>query len=86
MPQFQPLSGPGFKVHKKSATVELVRAEIQRRLVEGNIKATIPTIVPADRGRNSANWQVESWLGVSAAAQEAIVSVMREFDVEEPGS
>jgi hypothetical protein len=84
MSQFQPLTGPGYRVNKKAATVEQLRAEIQRRLSDLNINATVPPIVPADRGRNSANWQVDSWVGVPSAVQEIIVVVMREIEIEEP--
>jgi hypothetical protein len=83
---FQPLTGPGYKVNKKAATVEEIRAEIQRRLTAnpGTAKVAVPAIIPADRGRHTANWTAESWAGVPMAAQEVIAAVMAEFDVEQP--
>jgi hypothetical protein len=84
---FQPMSGPGFKVHKKSGTVQQVRDEIQRRLSQlAGPKLDAPPIVPADRGRWSANWRVEDWSGVTAhrsVVEPIVVGVMREMDVEE---
>jgi hypothetical protein len=86
MPQFQPLSGPGFKVNKPAATVQQIRDELQRRIAElpGGSSIAVPPIVPADRGRWSANWRVEDWSGVpadrKAAVQEEVVAVMRAFE------
>ena len=89
MSRFQPLSGPGWKVNKQAGTVEQVRAEIQRRigaLANGN-QVTAPPIVPADRGRYSANWKVEDWSGVPGAhrdvVQAEVVTVMRAWEVDE---
>jgi hypothetical protein len=53
---FQPLSGPGFKFHKRGATVAKIHAEIERRIAAMtlNPKFTMPAIVPAYRGRYDA--------------------------------
>jgi hypothetical protein len=89
MTSFQALTGPGFKVNKPSATVQQIRDELQRRTSElpGGSNIVVPPIVPADRGRWSANWRIEDWSSVpadrKAAVQEVVVAVMRAFEVEE---
>lgn len=84
---FQPLSGPGFKVNKRGIPLEQLRAEIAARIAAlpppAN-KAAVPVIVPSDRGRTTANWHVEAWVGIPATVQAAILAVMREFEIEEP--
>jgi hypothetical protein len=84
---FQPLSGPGWRIHKRGATVEQIRTEIRRRLeaLPGGAKIALPAIIPADRGYNTANWQVESWTGLRDNVRDVILAVMTEFEVEEPG-
>jgi hypothetical protein len=78
------MSGPGFTVHKKFATVEQLRAEIERRIASlpSARSLNLPAIIPADRGRTTANWTLEDWLGVPADARAAIIEVIREFDVQ----
>jgi len=83
---FQPLSGPGWRVHKRGVSLEQLRAEIATRLaaLPNGSKLAVPTIIPADRGRNTANWQIPSWDGLREDVREAIRGVMMEMDVEEP--
>ena len=86
---FQPLSGPGFRVNKRTVTVEQLRAEILQRVagLPGAGKIAVPPIVPADRGRHVANWTVEDWTGVPQAqrpaVEAAVATLKREIEVEE---
>jgi hypothetical protein len=81
---FQPLTGPGFTVNKPAVTLEQLRAEIERRIagIPSARSFKLPAIIPADRGRGTANWTVENWLGVPAEVQAVIIAVMKEFEVE----
>ena len=85
---FQPISGPGFTTNKKSASPAKVHAALERRvgpLLGLAGKAKRPAIIPDDRGRVAANWIVKGLADLSPSGRDAVVAVMNEVDVEQPG-